>query len=106
MMATGQSHVAMSIHGGRQSGQQLQVDGMSMQTWSRVDASSIYFTNGNFQEYSIEFAGNSADVETGGVRLNLIPREGSNTFKGGFFADFSSQVLQSDNLTDALYDRD
>jgi carboxypeptidase family protein len=95
----GQAHDAMTIHGGRQADQQLQVDGMSMQTWTRVDASSVYFTDGNFQEYAIEVAGNSADVESGGVRINLIPREGGNTFKANFFANYSSEALQSSNLS-------
>jgi hypothetical protein len=99
---SGQSHVAMTIHGGRQSDQLLQVDGMSMQTWTRHDASSVFFTDGNFQEYAIDVAGNSADVESGGVRINLIPREGGNTFKGSFFVNYSSDALQSDNVTDEL----
>ena len=59
----------------------------------------MYFTDGNFQEYAIEVAGNSADVESGGVRINLIPREGGNLFKGNFFANYSSDALQSSNLS-------
>src|SRR5262249_47925819 len=100
--SSGQSHITMTIHGGRQSDQQLQVDGMSMQTWTRVDASSVFFTDGNFQEYAIDVAANSAEVETGGVRMNLIPKEGGNTFKGSFFANYSSDGLQNANVTDDL----
>lgn len=99
---SGQSHVAMSIHGGRMADQLLQVDGMSMQTWTRNDASSIFFTDGNFQEYAIDVAANSAEVETGGVRINLIPKEGSDQWKGNFFANFSSDALQNSNVTDEL----
>lgn len=100
--SSGQSHVTMTIHGGRQSDQQLQVDGMSMQTWTRVDASSVFFTDGNFQEYAIDVAANSAEVETGGVRMNLVPKEGGNVFKGAFFANISNDALQSANVTAEL----
>ena len=98
----GQSYVAMQIHGSRQADQQLQVDGLSMVSWSRVDSSAIMFVDGNFQEYAIDTSANSAETEAGGVRINMIPRDGSNEFKGSFFANFSDHGLQADNLTSEI----
>src|SRR5262249_35721308 len=47
-------------------------------------------------------SGASADVSGGGVRLNMIPRDGGNTLSGSFFSGFQDKSFQSDNLTDDL----
>ena len=39
---------------------------------------------------------------TGGIRVNMIPKEGGNTFKGTFFLNGSEQPLQSDNFSQTL----
>ena len=102
---SGQNFMALSIHGGRPSDQQIQVDGMPMMSWARVDASANMFADGNVQEFAIDVAGNSADVEAGGVRINMIPRDGGNALKGSFFANVSSPRLQSENVTTELKQR-
>ena len=56
-------------------------------------------------EYVYDYSANAAEVETGGVRLNLIPKEGSNTFSGGFYADFSHPGLLANNVDQDLVDR-
>ena len=42
------------------------------------------------QEVTVDSSGVSAELATGGVRINLIPREGSNTFKGSFFGSYTN----------------
>ena len=79
--SSGQSFMTLAIHGGRQTDQRIDLDGMSTSAWTRPDSSAIVFTDGNIEEYNISVAADSADTETGGVRINLIPREGGNTFK-------------------------
>jgi hypothetical protein len=103
--SSGQSFMTLAIHGGRQTDQRIDLDGMSTSAWTRPDSSAVVFTDGNIEEYNISVAAASADTETGGVRINLIPREGSNTFKGGFFANWASPTLQSENNTQELRDR-
>jgi len=39
---------------------------------------------------------------TGGVRANVIPKDGGNRYSGSFFGAYANGDLQSDNLTDAL----
>lgn len=56
-------------------------------------------------EYVYDYSANAAEVETGGVRLNLIPKEGSNTFSGGFYGDFSHPGLLANNVDQDLVDR-
>ena len=99
---SGQSFMTLSIHGGRFQDQRIDLDGMSTSAWTRPDSSSIVFADGNIEEYNISLSGHSADTETGGVRINLIPRDGGNTFRGSFFANYASPDLQATNNTDAL----
>src|SRR5262249_7751676 len=77
----GQSHASMAIHGGRANDLEIQLDGMNTSSWNRLDSSIMLFTDGNISEYAVEVAGKSAESETAGVRVNMIPREGSNQFK-------------------------
>jgi hypothetical protein len=100
--SSGQSFMTLAIHGGRQTDQRIDLDGMSTSAWTRPDSSAIVFTDGNIEEYNISVAANSADTETGGVRINLIPREGGNTFRGSFFANYAAPGLQGQNNNDDL----
>src|SRR5437667_1554028 len=47
-------------------------------------------------------SGASADVSGGGVRLNMIPRDGGNIVSGSLFTGFQDKSFQSDNLTSEL----
>jgi hypothetical protein len=102
---SGQSFMTLSIHGGRFQDQRIDLDGMSTSAWTRPDSSAIVFADGNIEEYNISVSGNSAETSTGGVRINLIPREGSNSFRGGFFGNYASPDLQATNNTDELRSR-
>ena len=100
---SGQSHIALAIHGGRLLDQQMALDGMSINNaQARQDAVGNMLVQGNFQEYVVEYSGNPAEVEGGGVRVNLIPKEGSNTFRYGFDANFSTSRMQSNNFSEEL----
>lgn len=102
---SGNDHMVMAIHGGRGPDQQIQLDGLSIATMLRVDSAQQYIVDGPFQEFAYDFAANSAEVQTGGVRVNLIPREGANTFSGRLFADFSNSKMQSTNTSTELQQR-
>ncbi|MCH7748626.1 MAG: carboxypeptidase regulatory-like domain-containing protein, partial [Acidobacteria bacterium] len=99
---SGQSHQRMAIHGGAESDQRIMVDGMSMSPWTQEDASLVWLSDGNFEEVQVDHSVISAETETGGVRFNMIPRSGGNTFSSRSFFNFSAQRLQADNLTPEL----
>ena len=81
----------------------VQIDGLGVEAATRNgDSSNLFFADGNYAEYSIDYSGNTAEVESGGVRVNMIPRDGSNLWAGQFFGSFSSPGLQSNNVDDAL----
>jgi hypothetical protein len=96
------SHSILAIHGGRAGDQQPQLDGMSIASVQRIDSLNLVILDGGVQEYAIDVAGQSAETEAGGVRFNLIPREGSNVYRGSLFGNFTTHSLQSDNLTPTL----
>ena len=49
--------------------------------------------------------GGTVTDTTGGVRLNLIPKEGSNAFSGRFHADLSHAAWLANNIDQELIDR-
>ena len=57
------------------------------------------------QEVVLTIAGGLGDAETGGVVINVIPREGANTFSGQFNFSGSNDSLQGSNYTERLKDK-
>jgi hypothetical protein len=53
------------------------------------------------EETVVDTAG-SAEVDIGGVRVNLIPRSGGNRYSGTVFTAFTNDSLSFDNLDDDL----
>jgi hypothetical protein len=99
---SGQSHMTLAIHGGRTRDQVVHIDGLSTEAPLREDSSGPYVPDSAFQEYVFDYAANSAETETGGVRVNHIPAEGGNTFRGGGFFSISPPAWQGSNFDDRL----
>jgi hypothetical protein len=57
------------------------------------------------QEVVVETSTTSAESETGGVQINVIPRDGGNKFAGTWSSSWAGPSLAADNLTKALQDR-
>ena len=60
---------------------------------------------GATQEVAVDYGAVSAEQAFGGLRINLDPKEGGNSFKGRLFATGVNSAWQSDNLTEELKDR-
>jgi len=58
-----------------------------------------------YQEITVSAGDTSAENVEGGVVINLIPKDGGNTFSGSFFANYANASMQGTNLTQALKDR-
>jgi hypothetical protein len=95
----------MSVHGLSASQVTTQVDGMMVNGLDGDGAVQNYFNNMMSQEMAYQTAGAGTDVSGGGVRLNMIPKEGGNRSSGAFFGAWSDGAWQSDNLTQSLTDR-
>jgi hypothetical protein len=94
------AHVFLTAHGGRTTDQRVTLDGLSTNNAEGASQFSGYLINmGSTQELTIDYAAGSADQPTGGVRLNVIPREGGNRFAGTFFATgMGGSALQATNF--------
>ncbi|MEQ1908281.1 MAG: carboxypeptidase regulatory-like domain-containing protein [Vicinamibacterales bacterium] len=92
----------MSAHGMSASQTTVQVDGLMVNGLDGDGAVQSYFNSSMSQEMVYTTSGAAADVSGGGVRLNMVPKDGGNIFNGSFFAGFQDKSFQTDNLTDAL----
>ncbi len=101
--AGGDQNVSLSAHGGRGSDQRITQNGLALAGSFRPDTDMTYSPNlGATQEVAVDISGVSAEAAEGGVRINLIPKEGGNTFRGTTFASFSNDSLAGSNFTDGL----
>jgi hypothetical protein len=101
---TGDVMQTLSIHGSRGGDMRRMVDGMSMQ--SQGTSVSAFSPNGGMvQEVVVDLAAGSAEQSAGGVRMNIVPRDGGNNFSGSFFAAGTNENLQSANIDQDLRDR-
>src|SRR3989454_11152835 len=91
--AGGDQNVQLTAHGGRGSDQRITQNGIALAGSFRPDADMTYSPNlGATQEVSIDISGVSAEAAEGGVRINLIPKEGGNTFHGILFTSFAKRI--------------
>ena len=94
---------SVAIHGGRGGDQLIAVDGLDIAAHTGI---SGYLMNlGNAQEVDVSTVASGGESPYGGVVMNLIPRDGGNTFKGAAFGAFSNKALQTTNFTQELADR-
>jgi carboxypeptidase family protein len=77
-------------------------DGMIINGLQGDGAIQTYFNEGTNQEMVYQTGGGNVDSPTGGVKINMIPKEGGNRFSGSLFEGYESSSLQSNNLTDRL----
>lgn len=83
----------------------VQVDGLMVNGLDGDGAVQQYFNNAMADEMTYQTGGAGADVSPGGVRLNIIPRDGGNRFNGSFFAGWSDGAWQANNFSQDLKGR-
>ncbi len=79
-------------------------DGMIINGLQGDGAIQTYFNEGTNQEMVYQTGGGNVDSPTGGVKINMIPKEGGNRFSGSLFEGFEStdKLYQASNMTDFL----
>jgi hypothetical protein len=96
---------SVAIHGGRTGDQVMLRNGVETVGQSGTGFSTPVNINPiGTQELNVDTASAGAEFTTGGVRINVIPREGGNTFKGAFFASYANPAWQGNNITQKLKD--
>jgi hypothetical protein len=101
----GDAMTQLTIHGGRTNDFRLQVDGLPTNGGEGSQWTAFVPNMASAQEVTVDTSGTSAESTVGGVRINLIPQSGGNTFKGTFFITGVNSSFESNNFTQDLKDR-
>jgi len=106
--AMGESNTGISIHGGRGDDGRINYDGMNTNVFysSGGGQQRVWkFNTIGVQETVIDTGGASAETETGGANVNMIPRDGGNTFSLYSVLNYSNENMASGKVPDAMITR-
>ena len=96
---------SLTVHGSRPVDMRLTYNGLTLATLETGKNAGAVNNSTAYEEVTVDSAAVSAELATGGVRINLIPRDGGNTFKGTWFSSYTNEHLQGSNYTQELQDR-
>jgi hypothetical protein len=63
--------------------------------------SGVYWNDASFEELSYVTGADSASMGQGGMRVNMVPRDGGNTFRGSMIFNYATEGFGSDNCGSA-----
>ena len=87
------------VHGQRADDMTFNFAGMDSRVFS---GGSFQYNKATFEEVVVETGAGSAEATTGGVQINIIPKDGGNRTSGSLSAEYTGPGLSSDNATDEL----
>src|SRR5258706_6805604 len=87
------------VHGQRADDMTYNFAGMDSRVFS---GGGFQYNAHTFEEVVVETAAGSAEATTGGVQINIIPKDGGNIFSGSISTELTGPKLQSDNINDFL----
>jgi hypothetical protein len=94
---------SVTVHGSRTVDQRVTINGvntMTLQAGGNIGGQTPDI--GSAAEVTVDTSSLSADLPTGGIRINFVPKDGGNTFSNSLFFTFSNDSLQGSNYTDEL----
>jgi hypothetical protein len=93
----------MSVHGSNSSDTVIAIDGMRVNNLcGSGQYSGFYMNDAAVEEVTFTTGAESAEMQSGGLRINSTPKDGGNTFSGTFFAYGAGSSLQADNRSDEV----
>ena len=99
----GELYAQFIVHGGRGSDQRMTQDGMQVHGLEAGAGGRSFFINeAGVQETTLQTGGMSAESETGGVQVNVVPKDGGNSWRAYFNGAYANGGMQADNVDDAL----
>ena len=94
---------SVQVHGSKAVDQRITLNGVSIMTLQAGgNIGGQQPDAGSAAEITVDTSSLSAEMSTGGVRINFIPKDGGNSFSDSTFFTFSNQHFQGNNFTDAL----
>ena len=98
----GMQQVYMAVHGSETRDNADLVDGLRMNSFDVDGSIQAYFNDLMFEEIGYQTTALPADMGGGGVRINMIPKDGGNQFRGTQIINWQPGGLSADNLTDDI----
>jgi hypothetical protein len=104
--SAGEHQNQLKAHGGSFNDRLVQLDGLINANMAcNYSCTGISTNDASTQELSYEFGAISAEVAGGGVRVNIIPKDGGNRFSGSAFLNFANDKMQGNNVDQVLRDQ-
>ena len=103
---TSQTGIASSFftsNGGNSNEGRIQIAGMNVgSAFNGGGVAAFSYPVAESQEIQVTVSGGLGEADTGGPAMNIIPREGGNSYRGTVFVSQAGEWSQGDNLTDEL----
>ena len=94
---------SLTVHGSKAVDQRVMLNGLSIMTLQAGgNIGGQQPDVGSAAEIAVDTTSLSAEMATGGIRINFIPKDGGNTFGNSTYFTFANQSMQGNNYTDAL----
>src|SRR5215813_10469921 len=94
-----------TVHGTGTAQTSVLMDGMILNGLQGDGAVQSYMNDAGNEQMVYQTGGGTADSPTGGLRLNMAPKEGGNSFHVSFYSAFEDSSMQSNNLSPYLKSR-
>ena len=99
----GELFSSIAIHGGRAGDMKMMMDGMSFNKGGDFGGGVRWYQANQLSTQEVVLqTGGSMESETGGVQMNLVPKEGGNVFRLTALGNYTGENLQSSNINDEI----
>ncbi len=93
----------LTSHGSSTSDFTIAIDGLRVNNLcGSGQYSGFYMNDASVEELTYSTGSEAAEIQSSGIRVNTVPKDGGNKFSGSFFVQGRGSSLQSDNRTDAV----
>jgi hypothetical protein len=104
--ALGDTTTNLMIHGSKTVDMRITQNGLPTGTLQAGGGSSMSTANMTAAaEVTMDTGAASAELPTGGPRINFVPKDGGNQVRGAIFSSFANSSMQGNNFTQRLKDR-
>jgi hypothetical protein len=99
--STAMQQTTVMTNGSLGSDMALLIDGMNIQSsLTSGSTPAVYHNDDAYQEYVFKVSGGTAENQSGGVVINMIPKEGGNQIRGDGLGLFANGRFQGQNVSD------
>ena len=104
----GEQSTGIILHGGRGDDGRTNWDGMNTNVFfggGGGQQRTYYFNTVAVQEVVVDTGGSTAETETGGANINMVPKEGGNAFKFYGLANYTGNKFSAKAVPDSIKSR-